>query len=527
MEVMGQLLAAHTLLSRLSGSRQLAEYAAHALRVLPGATATAARLDGEVVLDGAWNQELWERSCARLETEDAYQWQSLGDEQVLLLSVATVGHRHGCLYVLGSRPEAIEPYLPFLSNFAAGLALTLENQHQRAQIEAANERQRASQAEYKQLFSTMTSGFALHEILTDEHGQPTDYRFLEANAAFEELTGLRREKIIGHTALEVLPGLEHSWVETYGRVALAGARIEFEDYSASLGRHYHVLAYSPSQGRFATLFTDITERKAAEQDRQRLIDQLQLQSEQLQLLFEEQRRIATTLQANFLHPLPEVAGWEFGLASQPASANDLIGGDFHDLFALPDDYLAVLLGDVEGKGITAAGMTETVHVAARALSIFSPLPSDVLERLNRLLLLQESELVTALFAVVHRRSGLLSIGSAGHPAPLLLHRDGRAEQIKVIPGLPLGAVEESAYQMSTAQLEPGDSLLLYTDGVIDARRQGVFFAEEGLLGACQKMPRASAGEMAEGLRRAVTEFADELRDDVHILVVRRALGGQA
>jgi len=258
--------------------------------------------------------------------------------------------------------------------------------------------------------------------------------------------------------------------------------------------------------------------------RRRTILRLRRQRDYLEQHLTEQRRIAAALQEHFLHPLPEIAGWEFGLATLTAGAVELIGGDFHDVFAISDRQLAVLLGDVEGKGVTAAGLTETVHIATRALALFTPSPGFVLERVNKLLLLQESDLVTALFAVVSRQSGMMSIGSAGHPPPLHLHRDGSLSRLTIAPGPPLGAFETSGYAMSVAQLEPGDALLLYTDGVTDARRDGRFLGEDGLLEAARPLTGHSAQEIASGLRRSVSEFADTLRDDVHILVVKRVAG---
>ncbi len=113
--------------------------------------------------------------------------------------------------------------------------------------------------QYRLLFQNMTMGFALHEILLDADGNPSDYRFLEINPAFEKQTGLRAADIIGKTVLEVLPETERYWIETYGRVALTGESIQFEQYSRALGKHYNVTAYSPEPGQFACLFLDITE----------------------------------------------------------------------------------------------------------------------------------------------------------------------------------------------------------------------------------------------------------------------------
>ena len=125
------------------------------------------------------------------------------------------------------------------------------------------ERRRA-ELERERLLTQMPGGFAVHEMVLDDKGRPADYVFLEANPAFERLTGLRAKDIIGRRALEVLPGLEPFWLDTYGRVALDGEEARFEHYAAPLDRSYDVIAYSPSWGRFATLFTDVTERKRVE-----------------------------------------------------------------------------------------------------------------------------------------------------------------------------------------------------------------------------------------------------------------------
>ncbi|MBN1659832.1 MAG: PAS domain S-box protein [Anaerolineae bacterium] len=118
---------------------------------------------------------------------------------------------------------------------------------------------------YRQLFDGMAEGFALHEILIDDQGQPCDYRFLEVNPAFEQLTGLNKEDLLGKRVMEVLPATEPFWIETYGRVALTGEPVHFEHYSAAFGRHYAVSAYRPAENQFASVFVDITDRVRTEQ----------------------------------------------------------------------------------------------------------------------------------------------------------------------------------------------------------------------------------------------------------------------
>jgi PAS domain S-box-containing protein len=116
---------------------------------------------------------------------------------------------------------------------------------------------------YRELFEAMVEGFAVHEIVCDAEGRPVDYVFLEVNPAFERLTGLRRADVIGRRVTEVIPGLEPSWIRTYGEVALGGEPTHFESRSEALGRDYEVVAFSPRRGRFATLFVDVTEHKRA------------------------------------------------------------------------------------------------------------------------------------------------------------------------------------------------------------------------------------------------------------------------
>ena len=124
---------------------------------------------------------------------------------------------------------------------------------------------RASEERYSSLFKQMTEGFALHEIICDEKGVPCDYRFLEINPAFERLTGLKRADVLGKTMRSVLPNDDPKWIEIYGAVALTGTAVRFDNYSPDLTRHYSVLAYRPAPRQFAVLFTDITERKQAEE----------------------------------------------------------------------------------------------------------------------------------------------------------------------------------------------------------------------------------------------------------------------
>lgn len=112
----------------------------------------------------------------------------------------------------------------------------------------------------KNLFENMNEGFALHEIIVDSKGEAIDYVFLEMNQAFQAMTGLKAEAILGKSVLEVLPQTEKYWIENYGRVALKGDGNNLTHYSNELGKYFEVNAYSPKIGQFVTIISDVTER---------------------------------------------------------------------------------------------------------------------------------------------------------------------------------------------------------------------------------------------------------------------------
>ena len=123
-----------------------------------------------------------------------------------------------------------------------------------------------SKARFQNLFEHMTNGFALHEMIFDARGVPSDYRFLEVNPAFEALTGLVAQQVIGKTVLQVMPDLERHWISKYGEVVVSGQAITFEDYAGEVDRWYRVNAYRPEPGKFAVLLENITELKKAQDE---------------------------------------------------------------------------------------------------------------------------------------------------------------------------------------------------------------------------------------------------------------------
>ncbi|MCT4631506.1 MAG: PAS domain S-box protein [Firmicutes bacterium] len=117
---------------------------------------------------------------------------------------------------------------------------------------------------YDSLFSNMKEGFALHEIVVNKLGKPIDYIFLDVNKAFEEITGLMGDEILGHSVKKILPETEEYWIRNYGQVALEGNSMSFEEFSLALGKYFKVNVYSPIKGQFITVFTDITKERESQ-----------------------------------------------------------------------------------------------------------------------------------------------------------------------------------------------------------------------------------------------------------------------
>lgn len=242
--------------------------------------------------------------------------------------------------------------------------------------------------------------------------------------------------------------------------------------------------------------------------------------------YRQRSEIAHTLQQSLLPPaLPPIAGLELAARFRPAYEGVDVGGDFYDVFQSAENSWAIIIGDVTGKGPSAATLTALIRHTARIIAARVERPSEVLAQLNEAVLPQiaDDHFCTLVMIRLERSDvGFIAyISSGGHPLPLLLRPDGTV--LKTGSWGPfVGAFEDMTWSEQLVKLEPGDTLLLYTDGVNEARSQdGQFFGDERLIELLGMQNRNSTRELVTGIEEVIVQFQQgRPRDDLALLAVR-------
>jgi serine phosphatase RsbU (regulator of sigma subunit) len=244
-------------------------------------------------------------------------------------------------------------------------------------------------------------------------------------------------------------------------------------------------------------------------------------------LFEERAYVARTLQAGLLpERLSDVPGLEVAVRYHSIADGGAVGGDFYDCFDISPERWLVVVGDVAGKGTAAAVLTGLARHTLRAIALRDERPEDMLRFLNEALRRQSAEAAfcTVGCAMLERRAdgGFdARLAAGGHPFPLLARVGADVEEV-VVRGTLLGVEAEPVLEPAELSLMPGDTLVLYTDGVVDARdATGERFGEERLLVAVAAAAGGTAEEVASAIDETVAAFEpDEQRDDRAIVVLR-------
>jgi PAS domain S-box-containing protein len=236
---------------------------------------------------------------------------------------------------------------------------------------------------------------------------------------------------------------------------------------------------------------------------------------------DEQRDIASILQNALLDLPQDLPGLGSAHLYRSATQKAVVGGDFYDVFKLKNGRVAILVGDVSGHGVGAARLATLVRDVIHAFAHQSSDPALILENTNSLLIEKEAPgFVTVFLGILDLESGLLVYTSAGHPNALLRSPSGEVELLQAASA-PVGVFLDRSWEQNEVQLEKDDILLLYTDGAMEARRNGDFFGQEGLIKALEGWSDPSLELLPQTVLDQVLSFSGgELSDDVALLALR-------
>lgn len=238
---------------------------------------------------------------------------------------------------------------------------------------------------------------------------------------------------------------------------------------------------------------------------------------------ERELQVAFEIQTSILpQTLPDLAGYDFGALMVPARA---VGGDFYDIIPLSSDKVGIIIGDVADKGVPSAIFMAQTHALLYAMATRDASPAWVLQRVNQLLIkIGESSLfVTVLYGILDRRTNIFSYARAGHELPIVVSANGKAEIAPYNQGQLMGVLDKPMLDEQTVSIPSGGVIVLYTDGVIDARHSnGDSFGLERLIKELELPRDGSAQDQCDRLWQVLSNFQskDAQEDDVTLVIIQ-------
>ncbi|MFF8670017.1 SpoIIE family protein phosphatase [Streptomyces sp. NPDC015242] len=369
-----------------------------------------------------------------------------------------------------------------------------------------------------------------------------DGTIVKVNATLLDWLGHRRADLVGR--------------RTFSDLLTAGGRLYHETHFAPLLRMQGEISgialelRTADGGRLPVLVTstvktdgdgepllirttvfDARDRRSYEEELLRARQESERERERL-------RQLATTLQATLLPPaLENVPGLDVAAYYHIASADE-VGGDFYDLFPLAAGTWGLFLGDVCGKGATAAAVTSLARYTLRAAAVYDPDPAAVLGNLNTVLNHEYSgaddpRFCTVLFGLLTPDGDAggfhITLASGGHPPALLLRADGTADHLPTPGGQLIGVLPDAAVATTSFRLAPGDTLLLYTDGLTEAHTAasgGDRYGDDALLGFVRSLAPTTARRTVAAVRDLLAALGSGVDDDAAVLAVHAPLPGR-
>ncbi|MHB8841746.1 MAG: PP2C family protein-serine/threonine phosphatase, partial [Candidatus Aquicultor sp.] len=239
--------------------------------------------------------------------------------------------------------------------------------------------------------------------------------------------------------------------------------------------------------------------------------------------YEREHGIAETLQQAILTAPIHLPGVEIGTIYESAAEVAKVGGDFYDLFELGDGTVGILIGDVSGKGLEAATITSMVKSTIRAFAYKGLSPAHILTEANRVICRQLglNQFVTMMYGTLDPGTGRMIVSRAGHPE-IIIWVKNKCVFCCDESNLPLGVLEDIVYEQSEIILSKGDGVILYTDGLTEARRKNQLLGEDVMIEELNKIIRGKGSqEVALGLVNIAKDFVSgKPQDDIAVVVLK-------
>ena len=236
---------------------------------------------------------------------------------------------------------------------------------------------------------------------------------------------------------------------------------------------------------------------------------------------ENDLELAGEIQARLLpREMPQIEGFDIVARSYPSQQ---VGGDFYDFISLPNDHLGVVIGDVSGKSVSGAILMAAARMALRAQVAMTYAAKDIVSELNQVLCrdTRPTEFVTLFYAALNTRERRMTYCNGGHGGPILLRGD--SVQFLETGGTVVGSIEWATYEEETLELESGDLIFLYTDGIVEAMSAtDELFGVDRLIDTIRQVKKSPAGEIAQAVRQAVRRFTPGAvqSDDIAMVVIK-------
>jgi PAS domain S-box-containing protein len=382
----------------------------------------------------------------------------------------------------------------------------------RTQLAEARDRDR-----FRAALDAMLDEVTIARSVRDADGTIEDFQIEFVNRASEDGAGRRADEMQGQLVNELYPnwrqsGMFDRFVDVVeSGVPISEERLVYRDTApdgTAIDGYWSIRAARLGDGYIAAS-RDVTAVVLAEREAQHAA------------MLAERHRVAVDLLQRAALPahLPGGSRYAVGADHRPAAGDQAVGGDWYDGFELDDDRIALVIADVAGHGPEAAALMLQARNITRAVALDGGSPGDVLSKVNRVLMRAappSSPFITCLYAVVDLANCELTWARAGHLEPLIV-RGGSVVLGASASDVPLGVRIDAAYRTMTAGFGPGDSVVIFTDGLVERRSECIDVGLERLRRLVEDSPRRSPQEMVEYLIATV----DEPEDDIAVICLER------